>query len=184
VVAPDIFQGDPIGANTQVTPPFGISSSCRSAPLKSLDCATTFTSDAFPPIYGADSSPFDSDSVPTTDYEECLVDLVGAVGMETSDDEMMASTLENAFHASQLLDMILDVRKWALRESTQQQMPLVSESVLQGLTQLPLDEMVLTLENSVIQCKWFGLKEGPWPGRTCSVSIQTRILNLNHSRRK
>lgn len=69
----------------------------------------------YPPLYGASSSPFDTDNVADTDHDEWL---------ELSSEEW---TLEHILHADQVVQTLLRVHEWGCLTQTKTWVPGLSE---------------------------------------------------------
>jgi hypothetical protein len=68
-----------------------------------------------PPVYGAESSPWDSSTVADTDNDEWL-----RLPLDVW-------TLENIIQAEQVIDTLLEVKEWGISEESQTWIPLLSE---------------------------------------------------------
>jgi hypothetical protein len=73
---------------------------------------------AFPPLYGAESGPWDTTTIANTDDDEWL----------TLDAD--AWTLEHILQAEQVIDMLIKVKEWAMREESTTWMPSLAQLAL------------------------------------------------------
>jgi hypothetical protein len=72
----------------------------------------------FPPLYGAESGPWDTTIIANTDDDEWLT-----LGAD-------AWTLEHILQAEQVIDMLIKVKEWAMREESTTWMPSLAQLAL------------------------------------------------------
>jgi hypothetical protein len=76
---------------------------------------------SYPPLYGAESNPYDTENLPQTDDDDFL-------HLNSLDDW----SLEHVLQAEQVIQALLNVHNWATSNATQQWTPLLADLILGG----------------------------------------------------
>jgi hypothetical protein len=125
----------------------------------------------YPPLYGADSSPWDVDTVPQTDDDDWLL-------LQPQD-----YTAEHILQAEQVMNMLLQVHQWGQREGIQTMAPLLAQ-LTAAVEPKPMKEVMSQIQGvvEIVRVRSITDMQGKSTYRVRLKSNQFPVLHLLEQR--